>query len=200
MMNVSCTSTSTQSTFITYRDSPCSKGDRKTQVPSSWALPCVLKVPIPPLQRIRRCIHFLPQIRSQILWPTGFQCLWLTQRGSSCTLLSYCYRVPSQVNVDGCHQGWKICLLAWPNISKCIQVIPFFWWKIKRPHGTNKPERALNQAQVSTNNTTISQASVLPCFPTSPTRSYHKLSANKITNMELILFSINKGMDSCNHI
>ena len=51
MMNVSCISTSTQSKFMTHRDSPCSKGGRKTQEQSSCDFTCVIKVPLLPLQR-----------------------------------------------------------------------------------------------------------------------------------------------------
>ena len=41
--------------------------------------------------------------------------------------------------MSGWHKGWKFCLLAWPDISKCSQVLPFFSWNNQRSHDTNTP-------------------------------------------------------------
>ena len=106
---------------MTYREAHCSKGGGTTNVPSCGAYSCVLKCTLHPLQRKTERYSLLsPMQRAthQLKW------LLLPQRGITSTLLP-CYCVfPIQINVAGCHQIWKLCLSAWPEISKPNQVIP----------------------------------------------------------------------------
>ena len=92
-----------------------SKDGGTTKVPRSGALPCVIKHPLPQLQsKIDRNSMFPPTQRAMIK-PTGLQYLWLTQRGSSSTLLPWCWEVPIQISVAGCHQILKT--VSWSGLT-----------------------------------------------------------------------------------